>query len=112
MSDIMLQILRAYHASLTLAPRTSLHVSCTSLVLTMNTRAVRGVLVLIVMLSIGAAPAAHCQTSFQTWPELDLTWKMADGWALYVPISFNGKRETDNREATAGASIERHHNRI
>jgi len=78
----------------------------------MNTRAVRDVLVLLVMLGIGAAPAAHCQTSFQTWPELDLTWKMPDGWALYVPLSFNGKRETDNREATAGASIERHHTRI
>ena len=73
----------------------------------MNRRARRGWIVLIVLLSIGAAPIAHCQTSFQTWPELDLTWKLRDAWALYVPISSNGKRETDNREATAGASLER-----
>jgi hypothetical protein len=81
-------------------------------VLTMNTRAVRDWLVLIAVLVVGAAPASHCQTSFQAWPELDLTWKMPHGWALFVPISFNGKRETDNREATAGASMERRHTRI
>jgi hypothetical protein len=73
--------------------------------LSQRTRVAHVLIAVIALSSIGNAAAAQSVTTFQTWPEIDLKWKIRD-WTLIIPLSASGKRETDAREAHVGMSFD------